>query len=98
MLPVYYKEQVRLSEAVIGSVLAFNGLLIVLFEMVLVYKLEQRRSAAEYMFLGSLLIGLSFLVLLIAPLMAVVLTGMVVVTFGEMLLFPFTNNFWVSRT
>jgi MFS family permease len=98
MLPVYYKEQVHLSEAVIGSVLAFNGLLIVLFEMVLIYKLEQRRSSTLYMFWGSFLIGLSFLVLLIAPVMAVVLMGMVVITFGEMLLFPFTNNFWVSRT
>jgi predicted MFS family arabinose efflux permease len=98
ILPVYYKEQVQLSEAMIGAVLAFNGLLIVLFEMVLVYKLEQRRTSTLYMFLGSLMIGISFLVLLIAPLVAVVLMGMIVITFGEMLLFPFTNNFWVSRT
>jgi MFS family permease len=50
------------------------------------------------MFLGSLLIGISFLMLLIAPVIAIVLLGMVVITFGEMLLFPFINQFWVSRT
>lgn len=98
ILPIYYKEQVHLSEVGIGGVLALNGLMIVLFEMVLVYKLEQRRSTTIYMTLGSLLIGFSFLVLTVAPLLAFVLLAMLVITFGEMLLFPFTNNFWVSRT
>lgn len=98
ILPLYYKEKVNLSEAGIGGVLALNGLIIVLFEMVLVYKLEQRRFTTLYMVLGSLLIGLSFLVLTVAPLLNMVLLAMLVITFGEMLLFPFTNNFWVSRT
>lgn len=98
ILPLYYKEKVHLSEAGIGGVLALNGLMIVLFEMVLVYKLEQRRSTTIYMFYGSLLIGLSFLVLTVAPLLTMVILAMLVITFGEMLLFPFTNNFWVSRT
>lgn len=98
ILPIYYKEQVNLSEAGIGGVLALNGLVIVLFEMVLVYKLEQRQSTTVYMIWGSLLIGLSFLVLTVAPLLSLVLLAMLVITFGEMLLFPFTNNFWVSRT
>lgn len=98
ILPLYYKEQVHLSEAGIGGVLALNGLVIVLFEMVLVYKLEQRQSTTVYMIWGSFLIGLSFLVLTLAPLLSLVLLAMLVITFGEMLLFPFTNNFWVSRT
>jgi predicted MFS family arabinose efflux permease len=98
ILPVYYKERVHLSEAGIGVVLALNGLLIVLFEMVLVYKLEQQQATGIYMVYGSLLIGLSFLVLTIAPLLVVILLAMLVITFGEMLLFPFINNFWVSRT
>lgn len=98
ILPIYYKEKIHLSEAGIGGVLALNGLMIVLFEMVLVYKLEQRQSTTVYMIWGSLLIGLSFLVLTVAPLLALVLLAMLVITFGEMLLFPFTNNFWVSRT
>jgi MFS family permease len=42
--------------------------------------------------------GVSFLLLAIAPVVALVVLSMVVITFGEMLLFPFTNDFWVSRT
>lgn len=98
ILPVYYKEHIHLSEAVIGWILASNGFLIAIIEMVLVYRLERRSNSIVYMVYGAFLIGLSFLFLSIAPLLAIVLLGMLVITFGEMLLFPFTNNFWVSRT
>ena len=39
-----------------------------------------------------------FLILNIAPAFAVVIFSMLVVTLGEMLLFPFMNNFWVKRS
>ncbi len=98
IVPLFYKEVVHLGELTIGIILASNGLLIVAVEMVLVYKLEKRGEAILYIVYGALLIGLSFLVLAIAPLLVFVLLGMLVVTFGEMLLFPFANDFWVSRT
>ncbi|MEJ7912813.1 MAG: MFS transporter, partial [Chitinophagaceae bacterium] len=98
IVPVFYKEAVQLTELTIGIVLASNGLLIVAVEMILVYKLEKKGEPILYIVYGAFLIGLSFLVLAIAPLLSFVLLGMLVVTFGEMLLFPFTNDFWVSRT
>lgn len=98
IIPVYYKQDLHLSEAVIGSVLAMNGLIIALTEMVLVYKLENRRPALIYMALGAFLIGASFLVLKIAGNLPMVVWSMIVITLGEMLLFPFMNNFWVSRS
>ncbi len=98
ILPVYYKDYLKLDETTIGWLLAMNGLIIVLIEMVLVYKLENRGRAVQYMMLGSLLIGLAFLMLDIAPLLIVAVSSMIVITFGEMLLFPFMNNFWVNRS
>ncbi len=98
MIPVFYRDEVHLSEITIGWVLATNGLLIALIEMVLVYKIENKRSDIFYMTWGILLISVSFLLLAIAPLLALVLLSMIFVTFGEMLLFPFTNSFWVSRS
>lgn len=98
LIPVYYKEAIGLSEIGIGWVLASNGLVIALIEMVLVYKLEGQRKAVVYMIAGSLLIGVSFLVLGVSPLLSLVLLSMLFITYGEMLLFPFTNEFWVSRT
>lgn len=98
IVPVYFKQELNLKENVIGAVLALNGLIIAFMEMVLVYKLENRRHALTYMMLGSLLIGVSFLIFNIAPLFVFVLLQMIIITLGEMLLFPFMNNFWVSRS
>ncbi|GAC1493515.1 MAG: hypothetical protein NVS1B13_23970 [Flavisolibacter sp.] len=79
-------------------ILAGNGLFIVLFEMVLVYKLENKKSVFLYISIGSFLIGLSFFALEIAPLFVVAIFSMLLLTLGEMFLFPFMNNFWVSRS
>jgi predicted MFS family arabinose efflux permease len=98
ILPVYYKENIHLNEAVIGVVLAMNGLLIVLVEMVLVYQLERKGNFITYITIGSFLIGLSFMILNVAHLFIIVLVSMLSVTFGEMLLFPFINNFWIKRS
>jgi MFS family permease len=98
ILTVYYKEQLHLQENVIGAVLALNGLIIAVIEMVLVYKLENRKDAFIYMMLGSFFIGCSFLFLNISPAFGFVLMHMIIITVGEMLLFPFMNNFWVGRS
>jgi predicted MFS family arabinose efflux permease len=98
MVPVYYKNIVHLPESVIGLVLALNGLIISLIEMVLVYKIENKKRDTYYMATGAVLIGSSFLLLTIAPSLFIVLAAIVLITFGEMFLFPFTNTFWVSRS
>lgn len=98
VLPVYFKTVLYLNEATIGWILATNGLLIAAIEMVLVYKLENRRHSLLYILAGAFLIGLSFLLLVAGQSATVAVTSMLVVTFGEMLLFPFMNNFWVKRS
>jgi len=98
MVTVYFKQQLHLKENIIGAVLAMNGLIIALVEMILVYKLENRRSSIVYIITGSFFIGSSFLIFNISPAFVFVLLQMIVVTIGEMLLFPFLNNFWVRRS
>jgi predicted MFS family arabinose efflux permease len=99
MLPVFYKEQLHFSKSMIGFLLALNGFVIVLFEMVMIYKLEGRRSPVSYISFGALLIGLSY-ALLNLPLQGLViaLISMVFITLGEMFMFPFVNTYWVSRS
>ena len=98
IIPVYYKTAVQLSEATIGWVLALNGLIISLVEMVLVYRLQNRRSDFHYIVIGSFLVGCSFLLLIISPVFSVVFIAMLTVTLGEMFLFPFANNLWINRS
>lgn len=98
VIPAYYKTELRLNEATIGGILAMNGLLIAAIEMVLVYKLEKRNDTLLYVMTGAALIALSFLCLELAQSATVAVVNMIVVTFGEMFLFPFLNNFWVKRS
>lgn len=98
VIPAYYKTELGLNEATIGWILAMNGLLIAAIEMVLVYKLENRRSSLLYITTGALLMGVSFLFLVAGRTTTVAVVSMVIVTFGEMFLFPFMNNFWVKRS
>ncbi|RYZ57042.1 MAG: MFS transporter [Chitinophagaceae bacterium] len=98
VIPAYYKTELLLNEATIGWILAMNGLLIAAIEMVLVYKLENRRNSLLYITTGALLMGASFLFLEIGQTFTVAVISMIIVTFGEMFLFPFMNNFWVKRS
>ena len=58
-----YTKELHLNEATIGSILAMNGLLIAAIEMVLVYKLENRRPTVIYVTIGAFLMGFAFLLL-----------------------------------
>jgi len=99
ILPIFFREQLHFDKPLIGAVLALNGLIIVIIEMVLVFKLEGRRSPVQYISLGSFCIGLSYLILNL-PLagLTIALLAMITLTLGEMLMFPFVNAFWVKRS
>lgn len=99
ILPVYYKRTLHLPEYMIGLLMTFNGLLITLFEMVLVFRLEGRRENLVYIFWGVSLLSLSFIFLNILPLsLALAFFCMLLVTAAEILAMPFMNSFWISRT
>lgn len=98
-LPVYLKRQLHLSEPFIGLLMAVNGLIIALLEMILVYKLEGKRNSLVYISTGVALAGISFWILNI-PLNGVLIgfSMILLVTFGEILSMPFMNSYWISRT
>ena len=98
-LPVYFKNNLHLSEPHIGFLMASNGILIVLVEMILIYKLEGKRKNTFYITFGVALVGISFLLLNIpAAGAALALIMIMLVTFGEIFSMPFMNTYWISRT
>jgi len=99
MQPLFYKTIWHFSERVIGSLMAMNGILICVIEMVLIHNLEGRRHPLRYISIGILLVGLGFVLLNKMP--AVVISGviaMLFITLGEMMSMPFMNAFWIVRT
>ncbi len=98
-LPVYFKIHFQLSEPFIGMLMAINGLIIALLEMILVYKLEGKRNSLVYITAGVTLAGISFLILIV-PLQGIVigLLMIILVTFGEIFSMPFMNSYWITRS
>jgi len=74
-------------------------LMIAIFEMAVVFKLEQRNRNIRYIVIGTLLVGLSFILYNILPgAESLALSATFVITAGEMMAMPFMNSFWISRT
>lgn len=98
-IPVYFKKELQFSEPFIGMLMASNGIIIALVEMVLIYKLEGRRKHIHYIAAGVFLVGVSFLLLnLPAAAVPLAICMIVLVTFGEILSMPFMNSYWIART
>jgi predicted MFS family arabinose efflux permease len=99
MEPVFYKLQWHFSERFIGFLLALNGILIVVIEMVMIHNLEGKRHGLKYIIAGILLTAAGFVLLNVLPPGAGSAVIVVLfVTFGEMLSMPFMNAFWIART
>ncbi len=97
-MPLYYRDEHSLTEFDIGLLLGMNGFLIFVFEMPLIKWLEDSKYSKELLILiGLLMTGLSFGVLLITSWIGILIIGMLLMTFGEMIAFPFSNSFVIER-
>ena len=99
-VPVYMKENLSLNESLIGIVMAVNGIVIALFEMLIVYKLEGRRPYLYLIALGTVLMAIAFLFLDL-PLLngfLVALIAVLILTISEMVAMPFMNSYYISRS
>ncbi|GAB3560489.1 MFS transporter [Spirosoma fluminis] len=99
IVPLYFKEVMHLNEQVIGSLLALNGIIIVIVEMALVHNLEQRkRSRLRLITWGALLTAFSYFTLSLSSAVSMALAYILLVTISEMLAMPFMQSFTVERS
>jgi len=98
-LPKYFRDNLFLSEKYIGFIMAINGLLIVAFEMIIVFTLEKKNKIVLFISLGTFLTALSFFSLLIeGDAKFITLFMILLITLGEVIAMPFMNTFWIRRT
>jgi predicted MFS family arabinose efflux permease len=97
-MPLYYKDIHMLTEFEIGILLGLNGFFIFILEMPLIKWLEDSKySYAGLIIFGLILTVLSFYVLNITSWVGVLVIGMLLMTIGEMIAFPFSNAFAMQR-
>ncbi len=98
MQPVFFKTEWHLNEQFIGVLMALNGVIIVILEMILIFSLEKKNKPLFYMRIGFFLTGISFVLLVFHASALVAVFSVIIVTIGEMLSMPFMNTFWISRS
>ena len=99
-IPLYFKEALHINEFWIGVVMAMNGILIAIFEMVIVFKLEGRRPYLRLMTYGTIIMAFSFFILNI-PLASgflIAVLSTLLITIAEMVAMPFMNSWYIARS
>jgi len=97
-IPLYYKDIHLLTELEIGLLMGMNGLVIFILEMPLIKWLENSTyTKVGLMVFGALLVGGSFIVLIMTSWIGILIFGMLLMTIGEMIVFPFSNAFAMER-
>ncbi len=97
-LPLYHNEKFGLSEFQTGLLMTLNGLLIFALEMPTVGFLEKKGFAKiRIIILGSFVMASSFFLLLVNFWAGMLVVSMICISIGEVLTFPFSNAFALSR-
>jgi len=96
-MSLYYKDVEMFSEGEIGIVLALNGLLVAAIEMILIYKIEKKKSPYYWIFLGALLLLLTYVMLMFVHGFVWMIVLTVIISFSEMFAMPFMNTFMNER-
>jgi len=96
--PLFYKLKWHFSERGIGALISVNGIIIVLFEMMLIHYIEQKKKQMIYIISGVLLAGIGYLLFNLLPgNYSSAVICIVLISIGEMLCLPFMNTFWIRR-
>lgn len=97
-IPMFYKQELQLSQLIIGLLMAANGFTVVLFEMLLVHIAERKWTLAITMFLGTLMCALSFLMIGFEPGYFLLFVSMMFLSLGEILIMPFMSTITAERS
>lgn len=95
--PYFYKEACNLSEIQIGFLLGLNGLVVVLFEMIFIYKIEGRFRRLSLISFGAFLVVPNYIIFLITHNYIWLIAGIIFATFSEMFAMPFMNALSIER-
>lgn len=99
-IPPFFKQVYHWDEFTIGLVSAVNGAVVMLVEMPLVHRIERKRPALWIVRIGVLIYALSYLILTlpITFMWLAAIAFMVIISFGEIFVMPFSTTWATKRS
>ncbi len=97
--PLFCKEVLQMTEEGIGSLMSYNGILICIIEMPLIYVLAPKRDQMGWITWGVVLIGLSLVIFNIMGFsIFTAIVSMTLVSIGEIINFPLASSLALGRS
>ena len=96
-LPLYYDQVHHLLKTETGLLIALNGLIVFVFEMMLVFKLENAVHPKKIIIIGVLLSGAGLVMLNFFHSGIILIVSMIVLSFSEIFAMPFMMTVAISR-
>jgi predicted MFS family arabinose efflux permease len=97
-LPLYHHEKFGLTEVQTGLLLSLNGFLVFLLEMPIVGRIERKKiNKIKIILYGALCCSLGYFILLFDSWVFIIVVSIVLLTFGEIFAFPFSNAVALNR-
>jgi predicted MFS family arabinose efflux permease len=97
-LTAYFKTVLHFSERYIGFLLSWNGILIVLIEMAVVFWIENNWSKRKAITIGVFIHVVAYCLLLLIPVnKQVAFLIMTLITMSEIFAFSMLTSFWMLR-
>lgn len=96
-LPLYYDHVHHLLKRETGYLIAMNGLIVFVFEMMLVYKLENSISPIKIINAGVLLAGIGLIILNFFTAGIILVISMAILSFSEIFAMPFMMTVAVAK-
>lgn len=96
-IPLFYKDVAKLDQSTIGFILGYSGFIIVLLEMPLVSIAERTLKIPQILFIGIVMAGLSYLILLLGSNVALLLLSMTILSVAEIWVLPFMSTVTALR-
>ncbi|WP_431158764.1 MFS transporter [Winogradskyella poriferorum] len=97
-MPLYYEEVFELNEFEIGLMWIINVGIIIILEMPFLNFLEKKLiPVTKHILMACFLMCISFFILYQNFWIGIIIINMIIITFGEMLGFPYTNKFALNR-
>ena len=97
-LTIFYKEEAKLSQQLIGYILGYSGLIIVILEMLLVQIAEKKFKLRFTLFIGTFLCGISYAMLGFDHGILYLFISMTILCVGEIWTLPFMSTVTALRS
>lgn len=97
-LPLFYRSVYQLSESQIGRILAFSGLVVFSLEMLVVHIAEKKLSTASVIIVGTLLCGVSYVLLNHHTGQWILYFSIFILCLSEILAIPFMATVTANRS